>query len=141
MAATSVCIKVSSLISRSAVREAHQKHKEIFLANTYVLGRRITPGDAFMKALTKENVDAHFTGVASVTEDGVVGDDGIERKCDTIICATGFDTTWRPQFPIIGKKGVNLQDKWANETNGYLGLAAPGKCTDTATLSRSFLTH
>ncbi|CAH0044905.1 unnamed protein product [Clonostachys solani] len=88
--------------------------------------RRITPGDAFMKALTKENVDAHFTGVASVTEDGVVGDDGIERKCDTIICATGFDTTWRPQFPIIGKNGVNLQDKWANETNGYLGLAAPG---------------
>jgi hypothetical protein len=88
-----------------------------------------------MKALTKENVDAHFTGVASVTEDGVVGDDGIERECDTIICATGFDTTWRPQFPIIGKKGVNLQDKWASETNGYLGLAAPGKWTDTSTLS------
>lgn len=24
----------------------------------------------------------------------------------------GFDTTFRPKFPIIGANGINLQDKW-----------------------------
>lgn len=42
-----------------------------------------------MAAIQKENVDVHFTGVASITADGVIGDDGVLRKCDTIVCATG----------------------------------------------------
>ena len=51
--------------------------------------RRITPGDPYMMAIQNENVDVHFTGVQSATEKGVVGEDGVEREVDTIICATG----------------------------------------------------
>lgn len=51
--------------------------------------RRITPGDPYMEAIQKENVDVHFTAVDKITEDGVVGTDGIERKVDTVVCATG----------------------------------------------------
>ena len=29
-----------------------------------------------------------------------------------IACCSGFDTTFRPKFPIIGANGINLQDKW-----------------------------
>lgn len=53
--------------------------------------RRMTPGDPYIAAIQKENVDLHFTGVASITSEGVVGDDGVERKCDTIVCATGVN--------------------------------------------------
>lgn len=67
----------------------------------------------------------HFTAVTRVTENGVIGEDGIERKCDTIICATGFDTTYRPRFPIVGRGGVDLRDKWAVCPEGYMGLAVP----------------
>ncbi len=51
--------------------------------------RRITPGDPYMEAIQKENVDVHFTAVKKITEDGVVGEDGVERKVDTVVCATG----------------------------------------------------
>lgn len=51
--------------------------------------RRITPGDPYMEAIQKENVDVHFTAVESATEKGVVGADGVEREVDTIVCATG----------------------------------------------------
>ena len=37
-----------------------------------------------MVAIQEENVDVHFTPVVSCTEDGVVGEDGVERKVDTV---------------------------------------------------------
>jgi cation diffusion facilitator CzcD-associated flavoprotein CzcO len=87
--------------------------------------RRITPGDPYMKAIQEPNVDVHFTHVTEITEDGLIGADGIERKVDTIVCATGFDVTYKPRFPVIGKNGVNLQEKWAVAPEGYLGLGVP----------------
>ncbi|TKX26188.1 sterigmatocystin biosynthesis monooxygenase-like protein 1 [Elsinoe australis] len=87
--------------------------------------RRITPGDPYMMAIQKENVDVHFTAVKSCTEDGVVGEDGVERKVDTVVCATGFDVSYKPRFPIVGKGGVDLKDKWGVCPEGYLGLGIP----------------
>jgi hydroxyversicolorone monooxygenase len=49
----------------------------------------MTPGDPYMLAIQEPNVDVHFTAATKCTEDGIVGGDGVERKCDTIICATG----------------------------------------------------
>lgn len=48
-----------------------------------------------MEAIRRENVNVHFTHVERITEEGVVGGDGIERKVDTIICATSFDITYK----------------------------------------------
>ncbi|KAG7284368.1 hypothetical protein NEMBOFW57_010741 [Staphylotrichum longicolle] len=87
--------------------------------------RRITPGDPYMEAIQQDNVAVHFTHVESCTEDGVVGGDGIERKVDTVVCATGFDNSYRPHFPIVGKNGVDLREKWAVNPESYLGLAVP----------------
>jgi cation diffusion facilitator CzcD-associated flavoprotein CzcO len=78
-----------------------------------------------MLAIQNENVDVHFTGVEEITEDGVIGVDGQERKADTIICATGFDVTYKPRFPVIGKNGVDLYKKWEKAPESYLGLACP----------------
>ncbi|KAK3113063.1 hypothetical protein LTR53_010020 [Teratosphaeriaceae sp. CCFEE 6253] len=86
--------------------------------------RRITPGDPYMEAIQKDNVDVHFTAVESCTEKGVVGSDGVEREVDTIICATGFDTSYKPRFPLIGQGG-DLREKWKLCPEGYLGLAIP----------------
>lgn len=89
------------------------------------LGRRVTPGDPYMEAIQKDNVDVHFTAVTEITEKGVIGGDGKEREVDTIVCATGFDVTYRPRFPVIGKNGVDLAQKWEKEPESYLGLACP----------------
>jgi cation diffusion facilitator CzcD-associated flavoprotein CzcO len=96
--------------------------------------RRVTPGDPYMVAVQEKNVDVHFTGVERITEKGVVGMDGVERECDTIVCATGFDVSYRPRFPIIGQNGTDLADKWKVTPEGYLGLAIPEVC-----FSSSFL--
>jgi cation diffusion facilitator CzcD-associated flavoprotein CzcO len=87
--------------------------------------RRVTPGDPYMMAIQKPNVDVHFTAVNKITEDGVVGEDGVERKVDTIVCATGFDVSYRPRFPIVGQNGTDLADKWKVCPEGYLGLGIP----------------
>lgn len=88
--------------------------------------RRISPGPGYLEALKEPNVEVSVGGVVEVTESGCVTKDGQHHELDVLICATGFDTTFRPRFPIIGPSGDNLQDKWAIEPQSYLGLAAAG---------------
>ncbi|KAA8569390.1 hypothetical protein EYC84_001035 [Monilinia fructicola] len=87
--------------------------------------RRITPGDPYMKAIQEPNVDVHFSAVEEITEDSVIDSEGQERKVDTVICATGFDVSYRPRFPIIGQNGVDLREKWKKIPESYLGLTVP----------------
>ncbi|OAL18058.1 hypothetical protein AYO22_10980 [Fonsecaea multimorphosa] len=49
---------------------------------------------------------------------------GEEVTVDTIICATGFDISFSPRYPIIGRNGVNLQDKWDKSPESYLSVLA-----------------
>ncbi|KKK22268.1 sterigmatocystin biosynthesis monooxygenase stcW [Aspergillus ochraceoroseus] len=105
------------------------KDEELLRGFTPTFGfgcRRITPGDPYMEAIQQPNVSVHFTAAERCTEEGVVGADGVERKVDTIVCATGFDNTYRPHFPIIGQHGIDLRDKWDKCPEAYLGLAVPG---------------
>ena len=39
-----------------------------------------------------------------------------------VICATGFDVSKCPQYPLIGQNGVNLAEKWKFEPNSYLSV-------------------
>ncbi|KAJ4109431.1 hypothetical protein NW765_004319 [Fusarium oxysporum] len=87
--------------------------------------RRITPGDPFMVAIQEPNVDVHFTGISRVDENGVFGDDGTYTACNTIVCATGFDVSYRPPFPLIGLDNYDLRKEWHTVPAGYMGLMAP----------------
>ncbi|EWG54448.1 hypothetical protein FVEG_17322 [Fusarium verticillioides 7600] len=87
--------------------------------------RRITPGDPFMVAIQEPNVDVHFTGIARVDQNGVFGDDGTYTACDTIVCATGFDVSYRPPFPLIGLDNYDLRKEWHTVPEGYMSLMAP----------------
>ena len=35
------------------------------------------------------------------------------------------DVSYRPRFPIVGQKGIDLADKWKTCPEAYLGLAVP----------------
>ncbi|KAF8864560.1 flavin-binding monooxygenase-like protein [Acephala macrosclerotiorum] len=87
--------------------------------------RRITPGDPYMRAIQEPNVDVHFAAVNKITEDSVIDTNGQEKKVDTIVCATGFDVSYRPRFPIVGQNGVELGNKWKICPESYLGLTVP----------------
>lgn len=46
---------------------------------------------------------------------------------DAIICATGFDTSFRPRFPITGLDPTQtLAEKWAEHPSSYLGIGVDG---------------
>lgn len=87
--------------------------------------RRLTPGNPYMRAVQKENVKIHRCAVAKVTPDSIIGSNGDEVKVDTIICATGFDTSFIPRHPIVGRNGISIQDKWSSVPEGYMSVAVP----------------
>jgi cation diffusion facilitator CzcD-associated flavoprotein CzcO len=86
--------------------------------------RRLTPGVGYLESLSKPNVSVVYGEITEVTEKGCLCDDGKEYPVDVLICATGFDTGFKPRFPIIGPDGRNLQDIWAKTAESYLGVAA-----------------
>lgn len=42
-----------------------------------------------MLAIQNSNVDVHFTEVVEITDNSIIGKNGVEKEVDTIICATG----------------------------------------------------
>ncbi|KAG7428989.1 putative sterigmatocystin biosynthesis monooxygenase stcW [Fusarium oxysporum f. sp. raphani] len=87
--------------------------------------RRINPGEGFLTALQKPNVEPVFDSIKRVTQGGIVAGSK-EYPVDVLVAATGFNTTFRPRFPIIGRNGVNLQDAWQEHPESYLGLGVAG---------------
>ena len=97
--------------------------------------RRITPGDPYLAAIQNPNVKVNFIGVEKLVEDGVVHTDGTFTEADTVICATGFDTSFTPRFPIIGKDGISLTEKWAKtDPLAYLSVTVPNLPTGSGGL-------
>ncbi|KAJ5058241.1 putative flavoprotein [Bipolaris maydis] len=87
--------------------------------------RRFSPGDHYLKALQQPNVEVITSPIVRFSEHGIVTQDGETTEVDVIICATGFDTTYKPRFPIIGRDGYNLDENFGNLdlTESYLGLS------------------
>ncbi|KAF3202707.1 hypothetical protein TWF191_004845 [Orbilia oligospora] len=88
--------------------------------------RRLTPGPGYLEAIAKDNVNFISDEISYVTPDGLVAADGTARSVDAIICATGFDTTWTKRFPIIGRGGKPLSEKWKDHPDTYLSIATDG---------------
>lgn len=86
--------------------------------------RRISPGEAYLEALQSPKVNAVFDAIDEVTEDGVTAL-GVHRPADLLVTATGFDTSFRPRFPILGQD-ANLVDLWKDIPISYFGVAVAG---------------
>lgn len=88
--------------------------------------RRLTPGPGFLEALILDNVESHWDNIDSITETGIKFKDGTHREVDAIFCATGFETTFKPRFPLKGKNGVDLAERWSTEEpEAYFSIAVP----------------
>ncbi|KAF2841023.1 FAD/NAD(P)-binding domain-containing protein [Patellaria atrata CBS 101060] len=98
--------------------------EERLIPEWHVGCRRLTPGVGYLEALGKENVNVVYGEIERITESGCVCDNGQEYPIDVLICATGFDTSFRPRFPVIGPDGTNLQDQWQQDPESYFGIAA-----------------
>lgn len=97
------------------------------LIPNYSIGvRRITPAPGYLEALRKDNVEVVTGTIRRVVSDGIEMDSGDVLKVDAIICATGFDLSFSPRFPIVGREG-NLQEIWGNgKPEAYMSVAVRG---------------
>ncbi|KAJ4344847.1 uncharacterized protein N0V89_012591 [Didymosphaeria variabile] len=87
--------------------------------------RRINPGEPYLEILQERHVRPIFEPIDKITSDGVVSG-GETRRADIIITATGFDTSFTPRFPIIGREGRDLRELWQTDPISYFGLAVAG---------------
>ncbi|KAH0836095.1 putative dimethylaniline monooxygenase [Fonsecaea pedrosoi] len=86
--------------------------------------RRLTPGPGYLEALTEDNVRVVTQQIARVLPNGIELQSGEVIELDAIVCATGFDVSFCPRFPIIGRNGLNLQDMWTQSLPGaYMSCA------------------
>jgi len=125
-----------SRLSKLAEQAARQ-HLEAQITNPrlrailtpdYPVGcKRILISDDYYPALERPNVEVVTDAVVRVTRDGVVTQDGTTRPADTIIFATGFETTtFLAPMEIEGAGGRRLSEAWRDGAEAYLGVAVSG---------------
>lgn len=96
---------------------------DVIVPKDFAVGcRRPTPGNGYLEALCADNVTVVSNSISEITSKGIKTEDGAEHEFDIIVCATGFDVSWRPHYPTIGRNGVDLSDYWRDVPNTYLSL-------------------
>jgi len=88
--------------------------------------RRATPGPGYLESFTRDNVALVSSPIARIVPEGIQTADGMLHEFDAIVCATGFDVSHRPPWPLVGRHGVTLAEAWEEEPASYLSLAASG---------------
>lgn len=92
------------------------------LTPSWVVGcRRLTPGDGYLEALQQENVRTEWTPIDRFTEKGILlkpeaeGEAGSEDEFDLIVCATGFNTSFIPNWTQVGRNGSTMNEMWKED--------------------------
>lgn len=97
----------------------------------YELGcRRVIPTNAYLPALSRENVDVDISGIERITPTGIRTRDGKDIPLDIIVYATGFyaysDMDKALTFQVYGRDGRNLNREWETEIASYKGITVSG---------------
>lgn len=86
--------------------------------------RRLTPGEGYLEALQEKNASHTWSPIVKITENGILTKDGKECELDAIVCATGFDVCYVPQWKMQGYGGKTLES-WREDPQSFLGIHAP----------------
>ena len=110
-----------------AVRRLFQKESRSFLEKSvgdpelrakltpdYEIGcKRVLITNDFYPALDKPNAELVASGLREIREDSIIADDGTEREVDTIVFATGYETTEPTIYKRIrGRDGRSIDEVW-----------------------------
>ncbi|KAM6535985.1 hypothetical protein FALCPG4_005508 [Fusarium falciforme] len=85
--------------------------------------RRFTPGDHYLNAIQQPNASVISDRIDRVIAEGIVDKTGTVTEVDVIVCATGFDVSFEPRFPTMGRGGYSLSENWGKDkpTESYMG--------------------
>jgi cation diffusion facilitator CzcD-associated flavoprotein CzcO len=85
--------------------------------------RRPTPGNGYLEALMEPNVRVVTDEIARIVPEGIELCTGEIVEVDVFICATGFDVSFCPRFPLMGRDMISLESQWRTKPEAYLSVA------------------
>ncbi len=89
--------------------------------------KRPLASNAYYPTFNLPHVELVTDAITEITEHGIVTVDGTTREVDTIILATGFTTTkFLAALDVVGRKGLDIDDAWADGPEAYLGITTSG---------------
>jgi len=89
--------------------------------------KRVLLSDDYYPALQRENVDLVTSPIERVTPHGILCRDGIERRVDTLVLATGFAATeYLSTIDVRNDEGLRLDEQREGLPETYLGIAVSG---------------
>jgi 4-hydroxyacetophenone monooxygenase len=89
--------------------------------------RMLQDNGTWLKTLQRDDVELITTGIAEITCDGVKTVDGVHRRADVLVWATGFDVNHQlGPINVRGLDGLALNDAWGDAAYAYLGVTVPG---------------
>ena len=136
-------VDVAQTFASAEMREAARQRglANLALVEDPDVRRRLTPSYAYgckrplisndwYPAFNRPNVELVTEPITKVTADAIVTADGRDRSFDTIILATGFETTrFLSSIEVTGRHGRRLDDAWADGAQAYLGVTTSGSST------------
>lgn len=102
------------------------------------LRRRLTPdwhygcrrpllSNKYYPIFNRGNVRLIDEGIREVVPEGIISGRGELRATDTIIFATGFETTrFLSSLDVTGRAGLHISDAWRDGAIAYLGISTAG---------------
>ena len=79
--------------------------------------------NTFYPAFNRPNLELVTEAIARITADAVVTADGVARRVDTIVCATGFRAAkFLSVIDVVGRDGLHIDDAWREGAQAYLGI-------------------
>ncbi|THH13677.1 hypothetical protein EW146_g6564 [Bondarzewia mesenterica] len=120
--------KAAAAAFKSAMVQKLAKKPEIagYIVPSFdVSCRRLTPGPGYLESLCEDNVDFETRSIKRITPTGVEFVDGGHTELDILVCATGFDTSFRMPFDVVGR-ARDLRERWDPHAVTYLSVAVDG---------------
>ncbi|EXJ70263.1 uncharacterized protein A1O5_06331 [Cladophialophora psammophila CBS 110553] len=121
-------IKTKEAFRESMLRKIGPGHDDLkakLIPNWSPGCRRLTPGEGYLETLTQDHVSVIYDEIVQITPKGIFTASGSDLEFDIIACATGFYTSYRPHFKIVGMNGAVMQEDWSEEPNIYLSITGP----------------
>jgi cation diffusion facilitator CzcD-associated flavoprotein CzcO len=89
--------------------------------------KRLMLTDDWYRTLEEPNVELITEAIESVTPTSIRSSDGVERRADVLVLATGFQTHgFVAPMEVVGAGGRTLAQEWSLLARAYLGMSVPG---------------
>jgi cation diffusion facilitator CzcD-associated flavoprotein CzcO len=118
-------------LKKNLEKYIHDDNLRKYMMPDYELGsRRVIPTNAYLPALSRDNVDVDISGIETIIPTGIRTKDGKDIPLDIIVYATGFFAYSNAKkmlpFEVYGIGGRNLNAEWETEVVSYKGITVSG---------------